>query len=78
MCDKEIVVINFMHNENYLILNDQSFSLKVILLCEENVCKNGGSCSRHVNDYSCECLPGFSGYLCEEGMANYFVVDVFS
>ena len=37
----------------------------VILECEENICKNGGSCSVHVGDYRCDCPAGFSGFLCE-------------
>ena len=41
----------------------------VLQACEENICDNGGTCSKHVNDYRCECPPGFSGFLCEEGMA---------
>ena len=36
----------------------------VVLACEENICENGGTCSRHVNDYSCD---GYSGILCDEG-----------
>ena len=40
----------------------------VVQTCEENICENGGSCTRHVNDYTCMCSPGFSGFLCEEGM----------
>ena len=39
----------------------------VVLACEENICENGGTCSRHVNDYSCDCPAGYSGILCDEG-----------
>ena len=37
----------------------------VLLDCEENPCENGGTCTRHVNDYTCACPFGYSGYLCE-------------
>ena len=40
----------------------------VVQTCEENICENGGNCTRHVNDYTCMCSPGFSGFLWEEGM----------
>ena len=43
----------------------------VVLACEENICENGGTCSRHVNDYSCDCPAGYSGILCDEGLFGH-------
>ena len=37
----------------------------VLMGCEENPCENGGTCTRHVNDYTCTCPSGYSGHLCE-------------
>ena len=37
----------------------------VVMECEENPCENGGTCTRHVNDYTCTCPPRYTGYLCE-------------
>jgi len=37
----------------------------VVMECEENPCENGGTCIKHVNDYTCTCSSGYSGYLCE-------------
>jgi deleted-in-malignant-brain-tumors protein 1 len=45
----------------------KSCSEAVVLTCEDSICENGGTCTRHVNDHTCECPPGFSGFLCEEG-----------
>ena len=46
-------------------------SLTVLQACEENICKNGGNCSKHVDDYRCDCRPGFTGILCEELEGTY-------
>ena len=51
-------------------LNLNTFII-VVLECEENICENGGNCTRHINDLTCDCLPGSTGFLCEEtGMQN--------
>ena len=38
--------------------------------CNPNPCKNGGSCTPHVNDYTCGCVPGYTGDNCETGIFN--------
>ena len=48
--------------------NCKAYFSAVVLACEENICENGGTCSRHVNDYSCDCPAGYSGILCDEGL----------
>ena len=35
--------------------------------CVNHTCENGGSCVDGVNNYSCNCLVGFTGYHCETG-----------
>ena len=37
--------------------------------CVSHQCGNGGSCIDGVNNYSCNCLVGFTGDYCETGMA---------
>ena len=48
------------------------FVLKDIDECVNHTCQNGGSCLDGVNNYSCNCLPGYTGSLCETG--RYFAV----
>ena len=35
--------------------------------CMSNPCLNGGTCTDHVNSYSCKCVPGYVGTNCENG-----------
>ena len=35
--------------------------------CVNHTCENGGSCVDGINNYSCDCLVGFTGYHCETG-----------
>ena len=35
--------------------------------CIGNPCQNDGMCVDGINDYTCQCQPGFSGYDCEIG-----------
>ena len=35
--------------------------------CVNHTCDNGGSCVDGINNYSCNCLVGFTGYHCEIG-----------
>ena len=46
------------------------FLLKDIDECLHHTCQHGGSCIDAVNNYSCNCLPGFTGDRCETG--TYF------
>ena len=51
--------------------NCKAYFSAVVLACEENICENGGTCSRHVNDYSCDCPARYSGILCDEGLFGH-------
>lgn len=35
--------------------------------CSSNPCKNGGSCKDGVNQYSCSCMAGYTGHMCQTG-----------
>ena len=36
--------------------------------CLRGACQNGGTCRDGVGNYSCQCLPGFTGENCQAGM----------
>ena len=52
--------------KNYLLL--------FLVVDEDNcgavVCNNGGSCVDEVNDYYCDCSPGYTGEHCETGKVD--------
>jgi hypothetical protein len=33
--------------------------------CADAPCQNGGTCTDGVNDYTCTCVTGYSGDMCE-------------
>jgi len=35
--------------------------------CSSSPCWNGGYCQDHVNNYTCDCKPGYVGYNCQTG-----------
>ena len=38
--------------------------------CVNHTCSNGGSCVDGVNNYSCNCMPGFTGDRCQTGASG--------
>ena len=38
--------------------------------CSSNPCKNGGTCTDAINQYTCRCVAGFTGAKCEKSMSN--------
>ncbi|XP_077462637.1 coagulation factor VII [Stigmatopora argus] len=43
--------------------------------CLSSPCKNGGTCTRKVNTFVCQCLPRFHGSLCDKGKAGWYWLD---
>ena len=37
--------------------------------CESNPCLNGATCLDRLNHFQCECMPGYSGRLCESNVS---------
>ena len=36
--------------------------------CVNNTCQNGGSCVDGINNFTCNCLKGYTGSHCQTGM----------
>lgn len=53
-----------------------STSISDIDDCVSVDCRHGGRCIDEVNAYSCECVPGYGGSHCEQGInisLNYLI-----
>ena len=44
--------------------------------CAVQRCQNGGTCIDAVNDYTCNCVDGYTGKNCSIGTINLFVLEV--
>ena len=40
--------------------------------CSSNPCENGGTCIDGINEYSCQCVAGYTGTNCETGSSCRF------
>ena len=41
------------------------FTLTELNKCIPNPCRNGATCVRAINSYSCQCVAGYSGQDCQ-------------
>ncbi|XP_020613167.1 sushi, nidogen and EGF-like domain-containing protein 1 [Orbicella faveolata] len=44
--------------------------------CVNHTCGNGGSCVGGINNYSCNCLLGFTGNYCEKVTTGFLTTDI--
>jgi hypothetical protein len=44
------------------------FLFSEIDLCVSAPCANNATCVNYRTDFKCQCLPGFDGLLCQNGM----------
>ena len=43
-----------------------NFGAAVMEECEANFCENGGTCTKQVLTYLCQCTPEYEGSLCQD------------
>ena len=46
------------------------FKLPSDLCCCSDPCRHGARCVGDIDQYVCQCLPGYTGYDCETGFFN--------
>ena len=39
--------------------------------CASSPCQNGGSCNDGINEYTCGCVAGYTGYECETSESGF-------
>lgn len=42
--------------------------------CKPSLCQHGGKCIDKVNDFECDCCPGWSGRNCEQCKLNFIPI----
>ena len=45
--------------------------------CDDQPCQNGGNCTDAVNDYTCNCVAGYSGKNCSVGKYKFYFLNYF-
>ena len=38
--------------------------------CDSSPCMNGATCTDHIDGFNCSCVAGYTGNMCETGMAE--------
>ena len=51
----------------FVFFVNQYHCIYLVTHCDENPCKNGGTCVPEFNSYSCVCHAGYTGMHCENG-----------
>lgn len=44
--------------------------------CASDPCLNGATCLDRLNHFQCECMPGYSGTLCERNVSVLLVISI--
>ena len=44
--------------------------------CANHTCVNGATCVDGANNFSCKCIPGYSGERCETGKIMFLQLEV--
>ena len=57
------------------LYTDPIFAFLEIDECSSIVCENSGTCEDGINYYTCICLPGYTGDLCETGDIHFQKFD---
>lgn len=61
-----------LKQRNLPLVNERfSINFSDIDECALIPCKNGGSCTDGINEYSCACVPGYTGSDCEISENKY-------
>ena len=55
---------------------ERTFTFTDIDECSSNPCQNGATCTDDVNSYTCGCVAGYTGVLCETGVYGYKMCSV--
>ena len=45
--------------------------------CADQPCQNGGNCTDAVNDYTCNCVAGYSGKNCSVSEYKFYFLNYF-
>ena len=56
--------------------NGRDFILLDIDECDSVPCQNGGTCIDSINEFTCDCIPGYTGIYCETGKPSVCLINL--
>lgn len=67
----QYLMLHEQPNAYEIISQDLCTACAVINNCESSPCQNGATCVNGVNTYSCTCVAGFTGSVCQTSKSRY-------
>ena len=84
LCRHSLVRLLYLHilaGTKEIATNNTNMSYESLRIldideCSSSPCKNGGTCTDHVNRYRCTCAAGYTGANCNAGTCEHDILSL--